>query len=118
MKQKYQSKNSSPEVVVQKQYIIQPQWQVPTYVLQSDYIFPYSDSSLISYAEINNLDWNLRAYARNEIFARHGYIFNVAKFKKYFESKFWYIPNPYYNGDTKMLNPIEIENIARIKQYE
>ena len=106
------------EVIIQKEYIIQPQYQVPAYVIQLDYIFPFSDIKLISYAEIENLDYNLRAYARNEIFARHGYIFKTAKFNNYFESKYWYSPNPYYNGDTQMLNSIEIENIERIKKYE
>jgi len=118
---KLEVEKKSPEpkpVIVQKQYIVQPQYEVPTYVMQSDFIFPYSDSYLLSYAEINNLDYNLRAYARNEIFARHGYIFKLAKFKNYFESKYWYSPNPYYNGDTQMLNSVEIENIERIKKYE
>jgi len=113
---------ASKPVIVQKEYIqpqyIQPQYQVPTYVTQLDYIFPLSNMNLISYAEIENLDHNLRAYARNEIFARYGYIFKTAEFKNYFESKYWYSPNPYYNGDTNKLNSIEIENIERIKKYE
>jgi len=106
------------EVVVQKQYIVQPQWQVPSYVEQSDYIFSFSDSRLISDSEINNLDYNLRAYARNEIYARYGYVFSTAIFRDYFMSKSWYSPNPSFNIQTDMLNPIEKANIEIIKRHE
>ncbi|MBU3181425.1 leucine-rich repeat domain-containing protein [Clostridium psychrophilum] len=106
------------EIVVQKQYVTQPQWQVPTYVQQSDYIFDFSDSRLITDYEINNLDYNLREYARNEIYARYGYVFNMAKFRNYFMAKSWYSPNPNFNIDTSMLNSIEKANIEIIKEHE
>ena len=110
------------EVVVQKicqkEYIVQPQWQVPTYVAQSEYIFDFSDSRLISDSEINNLDYNLRAYARNEIYARYGYVFSMAKFRDYFMAKSWYSPNPSFNIETQMLSSIEKANIEIIKRHE
>lgn len=106
------------EVVVQKEYIVQSKWQVPTYVAQSDYIFSFSDSRLISDSEINNLDYNLRAYARNEIYARYGYVFSMSKFRDYFMSKSWYSENPSFNIQTQILNPIEKENIEIIKRHE
>jgi Leucine-rich repeat (LRR) protein len=108
------------EVVIQKQYIIetQPQVQVPTYVVQSDYIFSFSDSRLITYSELSNLDRSLLAYARNEIYARYGYVFSMSEFRNYFMPKSWYNPNPNFNINTQMLNPIEKANVERIKQYE
>lgn len=106
------------EVVVQKEYIVQPQWQAPTYVPSSEYIFSFSDSRLITDSEINNLDYSLREYARNEIYARYGYVFSMAKFRDYFTSKSWYYPNPNYNIQTQMLTPIEKANIEIIKRYE
>jgi len=106
------------EIVVQKQYVAQPQWQVPTYVEQSDYIFSFSDSRLITDYEINNLDYNLREYARNEIYARYGYVFSMSRFRDYFMSKSWYSPNPSFNIQTSMLNSIEKANIEIIKRHE
>ena len=38
-------------------------------------------------AEIRKVDKELWPYARNEIYARHGYKFTKAKFKNYFEDK-------------------------------
>ena len=88
------------------------------YVDQSEYIFSFSNSRLITYSELSNLDWSLLAYARNEIYARYGYVFTMSEFRNYFMSKSWYTPNPNFNINTQMLSPIEKANIERIKQYE
>ena len=42
--------------------------------------------------------------------------FLAGKLKQYFESKSWYKPNP--NFSEKMLNPIELRNIQKIKEFE
>lgn len=86
--------------------------------IQSEYIFFFSDTRIISDSELNNLSTALLAYARNEIFARKGYVFIKPEFKNYFESKSWYRPNSNFKGKTEDFNPIEIENIKRIQQYE
>jgi len=53
---------------------------------------------------------------RNEIFARHGYIFQTPKWKAYFQNQSWYSPK---NSDVNsLLTDIELENIPRIKSYE
>ena len=39
----------------------------------------------------------LLSYIRNEIYARHGYIFKTEPYKSYFESKTWYLPNPNFS---------------------
>jgi hypothetical protein len=56
------------------------------------------------------------AIMRNEIYARHGYIFNDNKFKSYFIEKEWY--KPYYVDVSFMLSIIENRNIELIKSYE
>lgn len=89
-----------------------------SYGVQSEYIFSFSDTRVISDAEINNLHRDLLIYARNEIFARHGYVFNNLELKNYFESKAWYRPNPSFKGDTEGLNLIEKENLKIIQQHE
>jgi hypothetical protein len=85
---------------------------------QTEYIFRFSDSRIITESEINNLNPALLSYARNEIFARHGYVFKIPEFKNYFQSKTWYRPIPSYTGDTEELNSTEAENIKIIQRYE
>jgi hypothetical protein len=89
-----------------------------SYGTQSEYIFSFSDTRVISDSEINNLHPALLTYARNEIFARHGYVFSNPELKNYFESKLWYKANPSFKGDTEGLNLIEKENLKIIQQRE
>jgi hypothetical protein len=53
---------------------------------------------------------------RNEIFARHGYIFKADDLTNYFSEQDWY--NPQFNDISDRLTPIEKENIGLIKQFE
>ena len=55
---------------------------------------------------------------RNEIYARHGYIFTTEPYKSYFNSKSWYTPDPSFKGDDKELNEYELENVRTIKSVE
>jgi hypothetical protein len=59
--------------------------------------------------------WELKVM-KNEIYARHGYIFKTPELRSYFESQPWY--RPLYADVTDLLNNIEIENAAFIKSYE
>lgn len=52
---------------------------------------------------------------RDEIYARHGYIFQNKETQKYFESKTWYKPNPEYSDE--LLNDMEIENLKIISTF-
>lgn len=53
---------------------------------------------------------------RNEIFARHGYIFKSQDLRGYFSTKDWY--KPQYNDVTRLLNTIEQRNVAFIQRHE
>ena len=53
---------------------------------------------------------------RNEIFARHGYIFELPEMKSYFAQQSWY--HGQYNDVIRMLSAIEKQNIELIKKYE
>ncbi len=53
---------------------------------------------------------------RNEIFARHGYIFSTDAMKKHFSSQTWYKGTK--NNVDNLLNPIEKKNISTIKEAE
>ena len=53
---------------------------------------------------------------RNEIFARHGYIFKTDKMREYFKKQDWYKPD---NGNINdKLTEVERLNILLIKRYE
>jgi hypothetical protein len=53
---------------------------------------------------------------RNELFARRGRVFKDPELQKYFASQEWYTPDPEFKDD--MLGPLEIKNLAVIKQAE
>ena len=53
---------------------------------------------------------------RNEIYARHGYIFKSQDLRNYFSAKDWY--SPQYNDVSNLLNTIEKKNVAFIQRYE
>lgn len=53
---------------------------------------------------------------RNEIFARHGYIFHDQNLRGYFQDYTWYKPNG--NFDPKQFNEAEKRNIDYLKEYE
>ena len=56
---------------------------------------------------------------RNEIYARHGYIFSSDKLRRYFSAQPWYIG---FNSDPKSVysefNAVEKKNVQLIKQRE
>jgi len=53
---------------------------------------------------------------RNEIYARHGYIFKSQDLRDYFSAKDWY--HPQYNDVSSLLNTIEKKNVAFIQRHE
>ncbi|HMS33984.1 MAG TPA: YARHG domain-containing protein [Ignavibacteria bacterium] len=77
---------------------------------------PDMSSVLLDRSYLENKDaWELRIM-RNEIYARHGYIFKLPELREYFMKQSWYEP---VNEDvTNSLSLIEKENIELIKRYE
>ena len=65
------------------------------------------------------MDSDTLALGRNEIYARHGYIFQDPMFVNYFNSKSWY--KPQYTGDQfddSVFNDYERANIQFILSHE
>ncbi|MCR1876271.1 YARHG domain-containing protein [Paraclostridium bifermentans] len=89
-----------------------------TYFKNDNYIIEDSDRRYLSENELSSFSKSELALIRNEIFARHGYMFNDEPYKTYFNSKSWYHPNPDIKGDTQEFNDIENENINLIKKLE
>jgi len=79
-------------------------------------VYPQASERLISPNDLVNLDKNALKFMRNEIFARHGYIFKTALMKNYFTSQNWY--KPLYNNVDNQLSSIEKANVELIKSYE
>lgn len=79
--------------------------------------YPQASERYLSAADVQYMSKAELELMRNEIFARHGYIFTKNdKMIKYFSSQSWY--NPLYYDVNNMLSKIEKENIALIKIYE
>ncbi len=79
-------------------------------------IYPEGSTRYINENDLSGLDsWDLKVF-RNEIFARHGYIFTTQNMIDYFREQKWYRPR---RKDVKsLLSAVEKENIQFIKSYE
>ena len=62
------------------------------YDLEDYYIFPYSNSSLLTASDLYGMTNDQLRLARNEIYARHGYVFSDTKLQEHFANKPWYYP--------------------------
>ena len=81
----------------------------------SSYLLPHSDVIKLSESELTYFNKDELRLARNEIFARHGYVFKSDELESYFAEKTWYYPDPYYDGS---LNNIEEYNVKLIEDLE
>ena len=78
--------------------------------------YPQGSTRYLVYEDIyGKTKWQLRVM-RNEIFARHGYIFQSNDLRNHFGSKSWYYPQ--YYDVTGMLSEVEKYNVNFIKSYE
>jgi len=88
-------------------------------------LWPWTNYQKVSKQDLSGLsDWDLDLM-RNEIYARHGYIFNRQDLRNYFESQSWYFPAGLYENREKVnkaveqqLNSVEKYNAEKILQYQ
>ena len=78
--------------------------------------FPQASERILSHSDLSGLSKYDLKIMRNEIFARHGYIFKTNEMKNYFHNQSWYSPR--YSNVNSHLTRIENENIKLIKRYE
>lgn len=87
--------------------------------LYDDYILPYSDKEILTEEELKGLSQYEIWIAKNEIYARHGRIFDDSQLREYFNSKSWYsgtiMPEDF---NERYFNEIEKENIKILSEYE
>lgn len=84
-----------------------------------DYILSDSSSKFLTADYLTGLTANECRLARNEIYARYGYIFEDKELQSYFNSKTWYEPTiAAQDFEESMLNEYEIANRDLILAYE
>lgn len=85
------------------------------------YMFPDSDSRVITKKELKSLSKEQAKYAKNEIYARNHYIFKSGgAMESYFTNKDWY-SGEYSDQDDVLYNKCnatERKNILNLKKYE
>ena len=79
-----------------------------------DYVLNNSSRELLSEEDIINLTYDELVHARDEIYARHGKIFEDLETREYFNGKGWYSPSTGYSDDELTL--LEKQNIDLIDE--
>ncbi len=85
-----------------------------------DYVLPDSSSRLYSAEELSGLsNWELYL-ARNEIYARHGRMFQKEDLQSYFNGQSWYTPrySPEEFDSLGLLSDVEQKNAATMLELE
>lgn len=92
-----------------------PESDEPATEASDDYVLPDSSERAYETWELEGLsDYDLFV-ARNEIYARHGYVFE-GQLSEYFAGKSWYTPSDMFNeGD---ISEVERENVGTILAIE
>jgi hypothetical protein len=88
----------------------------PSYFAAGAGRFPQGSQRYLSYTDVEYLSSRDLKIMRNEIFARHGYIFKTSDMIQHFNSQSWY--RALNNDVTAYLSKIEKDNVNFIKQYE
>ena len=87
--------------------------------LENDFIFYDSDTRYLTDAEVKGLSLQVVCYAKNEIYARRGRIFDSQELNDYFYSKPWYygriLPEDF---SSDVFNKYELANITLLDGYE
>lgn len=84
-----------------------------------EYIFQESNSRYLTEEEVRSKSSEELRLARNEIFARHGRLFNDEELQAYFSSKSWYTGTvPAGSFNTNVFNDYEKKNLTLIEKIE
>lgn len=102
-------------------YMVFSQEELQDYVdVSGEYIFPDSNSKYLSEDEVRAVEAHKLFIGRNEIFARHGYIFDDEGLREHFANTSWYkgtVQGNQFNAD-EVFNDFEKKNVELIKRIE
>ena len=89
-------------------------------VSHKKYILPMSSKRKLKEKDLKKLGAKKLRIARNEIYARHGRMFQDQELQDYFDRKDWYTPSiaPEDFSDAAELSKLERRNIAFIQKHE
>lgn len=80
------------------------------------YLLPDSGTRYITEDDLTDMTAQELTYARNEIYARYGKVFESSELNDYFNSKDWYDPEDAF--EDKDLSELEAENANFILNYQ
>jgi hypothetical protein len=80
--------------------------------------WPWTSKRLIQPDELVPLSSQNLRLMRNEIYARHGYVFQSQDLQDYFSNQRWYRPKANNDLAIAALTPVEKENIETIRSRE
>ena len=86
---------------------------------ENEYVLPDSAKRKLKKSDLKGLSIEELRIARNEIYARHGRMFDDKNLQKYFDSQSWYegtVPASEFPED--VLSSVEKKNVAFIRQFE
>lgn len=85
-------------------------------ILAQTAFHPESSQRLLRMDEVKGLTPFQLRVMRNEIYARHGYVFGDLEMRNYFEKQPWYREDTAFTVDR--LSTIELQNVGLIAKYE
>lgn len=86
---------------------------------ENEYVLPDSANRKLKKSDLKGLSKEELRIARNEIYARHGRMFDDKNLQKYFDSQSWYegtVPASEFPEDVP--SSVEKKNVAFIRQFE
>lgn len=95
--------------------VITPIPAEPNYIYNDQYIIPDSDTRALTEGELWAYSRETLRYIRNELLARHGYVFGDNKFGRYFSRTDWYKAGNY---EKAILTALEWNNINLVRTVE
>lgn len=93
-------------------------------VEEEDYIFPRSDTEILTEEDLQGKDQQQLRMGINEIYARHHCSFKTEEVKDYFETKKWYSMDVNLTSDlmnehmSEYFNEVELKNISFIQSHQ
>ena len=76
----------------------------------------WTSERLIADSDLQGVPTEIVRLMRNEIYARHGFVFSSEDLVQYFARQPWYEPDPTFSED--QLSPVERSNVARLLRHE
>ena len=85
----------------------------------AEFVLPLSDCAYLTEENLLNLSKAQLRIARNEIYARHGRMFNDQEMQEFFTNQSWYVPQSASGDfDEDCLNEVERYNSELIRSVE